>query len=342
MERVLATRLQWFLETNHKLDSAQTGYRQHRSTDDQVAYLTQDIENGFQEKKKTLTVFFDMSKAFDKVWKDGLMLKLLHSGIRGRMYYWIQDFLSHRRASVKLDEAHSPRFKLRAGVPQGSVLSPVLFLIYINDLPQTLPRHVSHSLHADDLAVWYTSEFIGPAISKLQESVNSVINWANKWGLEVNRNKTVATLFSLSTKEEKFTLKFNNDAVPRSNTPTFLGVKLDSRLTWKHHILETNKKAMRKQGVMKKLAGTTWGADSCILKQVYTGTVRPTLEYASSSWITAAHSNKQILDKTQNRSLRTILGAIKSTPIVEMEKAANIIPLEERRRTKAILHAEKK
>ena len=104
----------------------------------------QDIEDAFQEKKKVLAVFFDLSKAFNKVWKEGLLLKLLQAGVHGKMYKRLSDFLFNRTARVKLDGMISRQVKVREGVPQGGVVSPTLFLVYINDITTTVPRRVKH------------------------------------------------------------------------------------------------------------------------------------------------------------------------------------------------------
>ena len=103
-------------------------------------------------------------------------------------------------------------------------------------------------------------------------------------------------------------------------TPTFLGMTLDTRLTWKPHIDAIQERTYKKLSLMKKLAGTSWGANAKILQQVYTGAVRPVADYASTSWVTASKSSKNKLDKVQNAGLRIILGAMKTTPIREMEK----------------------
>ena len=108
--------------------------------------------------------------------------------------------------------------------------------------------------------------------------------------------------------------------MPQTDTPTFLGVKLDTRLTWKPQIKKMVKSSLKKLALMRKLAGTSWGADSSILSKVYTATVRPTMEFASTTWGTAAKTNKSRLDKVQNMALRVILGAMKTTPVHYMEK----------------------
>ena len=205
-----------------------TGYRKHRSTEDQLALIAQEIENAFQEKKKVVSVFFDLTKAFDKVWREGLLLKILESGVSGKMYRWIRCFLHDRSARVKLDGHLSKSVKMREGVPQGGVISPTLFLLYISNITTVLPRHVSNTLHADDLAVWSASEYTTSSAYRIQEAVNKVEQWTNDWGLQISEVKTQATVFSLSTSKEKVAIKLGDKTLPQVETPTFLGVKLDT------------------------------------------------------------------------------------------------------------------
>jgi len=341
LERIINRRLIWHLESHSILTPTQTGYRQHHSTEDQLAYLAQSIEDAFQEKKKVLSVFFDLSKAFDTVWKEGLLFKLQNAGVRGKMYNWLNNFLYQRTARVKLDNTLSNLVKIREGVPQGGVISPTLFLVYINDITSTVPMHVSNTLHADDFAVWCAEQHTSTATHRIQTAINNVSDWADEWALKLSKTKTVTTLFSLSTSKEEIKLKVADQLVPQVETPTFLGVTLDTRLTWKPHIEKVEERSLKKLSLMKKLAGTTWGANSNILRQVYIGAVRPVTEYASTTWATASKTSKGKLDKVQNMGLRIILGAMKTTPIREMEKTADLEPLETRRNYKILVQAEK-
>ena len=139
MERIVNRRLLSFLETNHLLSNSQTGYRRNRSTEDQLVLLAQEIEDAFQEKKKVLAVFVDLSKAFDKVWKTGLLRKLAACGVSGNMFHWVRNFLSQRKARVKLEGKLSHLVKLGEGIPQGGVISPTLFLVFIDDIMRGVP-----------------------------------------------------------------------------------------------------------------------------------------------------------------------------------------------------------
>ena len=122
---------------------------------------------------------------------------------------------------------------------------------------------------------------------------------------------------------------------------TYLCVTFDKRLTWKTHTLRTERKALKKLAIMRKLAGTTWGANEQILKTLYEGSVRPVLEYSSTAWSTTAKTNQQSLDKIQNQALRIITGSMQSTPFTFMEQTTAIQPLQQRRQAKVLLQAEK-
>ena len=202
----------WEKSYNHSY--TQTGYRKYRSTDDQLALIAHEIENAFQEKKKVVAVFFDLTKAVDKVWREGLLLKVLQSRVSGRMYKWIRCFLQERSARVKLDGYMSESVKMREGVPQGCVILPTFFLLYINNITTIIPRHVSNTLHADDFAVWSAADHTTSAAYRIQEAVTRIQQWTDKWGLQISKLKTQATVNFLATLKEKITLKLG-DRTPK-------------------------------------------------------------------------------------------------------------------------------
>ena len=341
LERIINQRLQLYLETESIIAPQQAGFRQYRSTEDQTTHLSQVIEDAFQAKKAVLTVFIDLQKAFDKVWKDGLMNKLLRCGIKGNMVRWIKSYLHNRRARVFVDGHSGQKVLLRQGVPQGGVLSPSLFILFINDIVAELPRGVNAALYADDLVLWCSEEYATTATYRIQNALKNVAAWAERWCVTVNREKTTATLFTLSSKAKPGKLTLGNTTLKYVDQQTYLGVTFDKKMTWKPHINQAEGKARRKLNILRKLAGTTWGATDNILKTVYQGTVRPHLEYGSSAWTTAAKTHLQTLDKVQNQALRIITGGMKTTPIAKMEETSSIPPLGKRRERKAMLQANK-
>ena len=204
----------------------------------------------------------DLQRAFYKVWIDGLIIKLMRNGVANNMFKWIQSYLFNRRARVSLDQLSSRKILLRQGVPQGGVL------VFINDLVSELPRGVKAALYADDLVLWCKEEHARTANYRIQQAIDQLTAWTEDWCVTVNKDKSSAPLFPLSPKKQASPIKI----------VTHLGVTFDKRLTWKPHTLRTEGRARKKLVIMRKLAGTTWGANEQILKTVYEGSVRPVLE----------------------------------------------------------------
>ena len=159
-ERIILSRLPFFLESNFILSPRQAGFRPGRSTLDQILFLCQSILDGFNKPRpgsRTILSTIDLSKAFDSVWHPALFYKFISAGLPSCFPRWIQSFLFDRRACVVFQNHKSRSFRVRRGVPQGSVFGPVLFSLFINDLPASLSSSVSCSLYADELAIWSSS-----------------------------------------------------------------------------------------------------------------------------------------------------------------------------------------
>ena len=336
MERMINRRLVWYLERNSTLMDEQAGFRQFRSTEDQITYIAQIIEDGYQRQQHTAIVWVDMEKAFDKVWKQGLTLQLVQAGVSHNMLEWIRQYLSQRTGRVNLQGKLSRQAIFKDGVPQGGVLSPTLFLVFLNSIQDILNRHVKAAIYADDLALICSEDSVGTAQVRLQECLTQLEEWTEDWAMKVNAAKTTYSIFSLSPKSPDLKLKINNTLLQRENYPKYLGVTFDPRLTWCKHIQEAEKKGTKRVALLKKLAGTSWGADISVLKKTYVGYVRPVIEYGMASWGTAAKTNFQKVERVQNQSLRILTGGIKSTPINYMEAVAGLESLEDRRVKKTL------
>ena len=155
-------------------------------------------------------MWIDFKKAFDKVWTDGLLLKLRRCNISGNMFKWFKSYTHNRRARVVIDDNKSKKILLRHGVPQGGVLSPTLFIVFMNDLVKQLPTFVESVMYADDLVMWTTEEYAATAQIRLQTAVNILSNWANEWCVKINRSKIFTTLFTLSTKVKPVKIMLNH------------------------------------------------------------------------------------------------------------------------------------
>ena len=320
----------WHLEKNQLITPQQAGFRQHHSTEDQVTYLSQKTEDGFQGKKHTLAVWLDFEKAFDKVWKDGLRVKLRKAGVKGCIFKWISRYLQNRIARVQVNGTRSKKRVIKEGVPQCGVLSPTLFLFFINDIMSDFPMNVG-AMYADDLVMFCTEEHLTTARYRLQLALDKLNKWTKQWAVKLNASKTTFSVFSLSPRPPSIQLTFDGCNLPQDESPTYLGVTYDRRLTWKQQIEKAESKAKSRLRLMRKLAGSTWGTNDQTLKKVYTGYIHPVIEYGMTAWCTAAKSHFDRLNIVQNQANRIITGGIKSTPIIEMENATGLHSIDERK-----------
>ena len=171
------------------------------------------------------------------------------------MYSWIQSYLFQRLARVRLDGKTSSSVKIRERIPQGGIGSSTHFIIFIDDIFDQLSSHIPRDLHADDLALWTKAEQVTTAAIRMQEAMNLISDWAKEWLVMINRTKTEAICFSLSPKREEFILQINGQKIHQQDTPTYLGVKLDRKLTGSPNISTMHSKGLRKMALIKKLAG---------------------------------------------------------------------------------------
>ena len=340
-ERMINNRLYWYLESNNILSHRQAGFRRGSCTEDQLLKLTQEIQDGFQEGKHTAAIFVDLQQAYDRVWRKGLLTKMIDLGIHGKLYRWIKFFLTDRTIMTKVNNAFSSKEVLEEGLPQGSCLSCTLFLIFLNDLADILKSETT--LYADDVALWQTTSNITTGARKLNEDLERLQNYCDKWKVKINGSKTVYTIFTKSHKirNTNLNLKIGDVKLHREEQPTYLGVQLDSQLTLKSHVDNIKSKAKKRLQLLKKLASSSWGSDKETLRGLYLGYVRSALEYSNSLLTMCSKSTCNTLDKIQNNALRFINGAMRSTPTAACEILANVEPLG-MRRDKAALEIHEK
>ena len=198
------------------------------------------------------------------------------------------------------------------------------------------PR-IQGAMYADDLVLWRSEESIHVAKNRIQQALDALQVWTNKWMVKINAGKTTYTVFSLSPNQKDVVLKINGEILRHELSPTYLGITFDRRLTWKSHIEGAEKRAKTRLTVMRKLAGSTWGADMKTLNKAYVGNVRPALEYGMATWGTAAKTNLDRLSRVQNQATRIMTGAMKSTSIKDMESVTGFQPLTDRRDMKVLI-----
>ena len=191
----------------------------------------------FNGRQHVVAAFLDVEKAFDNVWNNGLRYKIFQLGLPTKMTHWLSDFLVGRLIQVNVNSFLSNQINPKAGVPQGSVLSPLLFLIYVNDLPP--PHHKQNSLSqlADDTAQWAFSLSVKFAANLLQQDLLKLATWCAKWRIRLNPKKTKVIIFSRSllTRKAKLNLTLYGKTLKIYPRVKFLGITFDLQLTFQKH-----------------------------------------------------------------------------------------------------------
>ena len=239
LERLIYARVKPLIDP--LLPKQQAGFRRGKSTVDQVVLLTQNIEDSFEAKKKAGAVFVDLTAAYDTVWHRGLTCKLLRLFPDKHMVKMIMELVRNRSFIFTTGDSKQSRLcRLKNGVPHGSVLAPLLFNIYTYDLPSMISRKFAY---ADDLALLHSSGNWKDLKETLSQDISTLSAYLQTWRLKLSHTKTVTAAFHLNNREAKRELKvYNNDRfLPFCPNPTYLGVKLDRSLTFRHHLVALRK-----------------------------------------------------------------------------------------------------
>ena len=236
----------------------QSGFRPGDATVNQLIDFVNDIHMAFDKRKslEVRAVFLDISKAFDKVWHDGLSFKLKQNGISGAFLNVLTDYLSNRKQRVVLNGVSSDFFSVESGVPQGSVLGPLLFLIYINDLEKQIKSKVK--FFADDTMIFSVVHDPYITAADINHDLQVISRWAHQWKMSFNPDHNKQAVEILFTKKNLDVfhppILFNNSIVCKLNSHKHLGLLLDSKLTFTNHINNKIKSAKRTIGIIKYLS----------------------------------------------------------------------------------------
>ena len=313
------------------LSQERAGFRHGRSTADQLTLLTQDIEGycSLSAKNKAGAVFVDLTAAYDTVWHRGLTYKLLRLLPDIHMVCMIMEKVGNR--SFTLTTGNGKRSRLRRlenGVPQGSVLTPLLFNTYIFDLPTTVSRKYAY---ADDLAIMHADGDWQSVEGVLTKDMETVGKYLQSWKLKLGTTKTVSPAFHLNNKEIKRELKvkYNNATLPFCSEPKYLGVTLDRSLTYRRHIESLHKKLTSRVALLRRLAGTGWGAGAITLRIATLALVHSTTEYCTPVWCRSAHT--RLIDPATNDASQIVTGCLCPTQADNLLILAGIQPSELRR-----------
>ena len=329
VEKMVNARLMWWLEEHGKLSPYQAGFRAGRSTTDQCLRLSQRVSDGFQQKppQRTLLALFDYSRAFDTVRRTALLEKMIKKGVPETYIAWTRSWLSNRTARVRVGDELGRTRVLREGVPQGAVLSPLLFIIFIDDLLDRFKGDTLVSAYADDLALAVSGSKKEVIETDMQEEVDKVAEWSKEYGLTLNIGKCEACLFTPSTAEYKWkpTLTIAGQTIQETQHPRFLGITYDKMLTFHKHTEEVTSRMRSRMCLLNAVGGADWGWNRDSMRLIFTATQRSIAEYGSTAWAPwISQTAMEKIECAQRRAARRITGATASTPAEALNREAGL------------------
>lgn len=300
MEHIIASNLTRHLNNNKILYELQHGFREQRSCETQLIQLVEDLSRQLIQGNQVDLVLLDFSKAFDKVNHLKLLFKLAQHGVRGNTLKWIKSFLVGRTQAVVLDGESSDEVPVNSGVPQGSVLGPLLFLLYINDLPEDIQSQVR--LFADDTAVYLAVRNSSDA-NILQADLDKLEIWERTWDMEFNPSKCQVLHINRSKQPIHSRYTLHGQTLESVDSAKYLGVHISKDLTWNTHVSNITSNAYKTLGFIKRNVNT---ANQSVRELAYKTFVRPQLEYASTVWCPPTKVNIDRVEMIQRRAARWV------------------------------------
>ena len=303
MERVISTQMLNYLREHNLISKHQHGFMSRHSTVSNLLESLNDWTLALNNSKGVAIAYIDYAKAFDVVIHNKLLLKLSAYGITGDLIEWIRSFLSGRTQCTRVNESCSEYASIVSGVIQGSVLGPLLFLLYINDVADIFGSNCVSKLYADDIKLY--SVLNNPLdYSDLQSNLNSLQQWSDKWQLSISYKKCNVLYLGKQGIKPQVDLLLGDNTLPQADSVRDLGVIVDSRLKFDVHINHNVTRANRMANLIHKCFTSR---DSFTLMRAFVTYVRPLIEYASCVW--SPHSVSQIkkIESVQRRFTKRLL-----------------------------------
>jgi len=301
-----------------------------------LVFHSQKILESYRNKKKVLSLSFDIQAAFDAVWHNGLLFKLRKLGVPGYITRWTTRFLENRSFDVRVGDSVSGRSPIVTGVPQGSSISPILFSVFINDIPSRSSRDDAYSLlFADDLTVFFifgsTKIKDENICNRVQTYLKEVEEWLCKWRMKMAPSKCNHTIFSQKNgNRNKFGLRFFNEPLPYEKCPVTLGVKFNESLSFEAQVKNTKAKCISRLNIIKILSHKSWKLDKRTLVSIYKALVGSVLDYTAFLSPRLTDALTKSMQVIQNRAMRSIFHKPRDESTDELCRLSGLVRVNER------------
>ncbi|GFS90512.1 RNA-directed DNA polymerase from mobile element jockey [Nephila pilipes] len=332
LERMVNARLVYQLEKNQCIPPFQSGFRKGRSTVDYILLLESQIRSAFVRRNHLVSIFFDIEKAYDRTWRYGILRTLYDYGLRGNLPVFIKMFLNFRSFKVRVGNILSSSFIQFEGVPQGSILSPTLFICHLSPILLKLQPSVHGSLYVDDLQISCEGSSMRIIERRLQTAVNNLVTWCDANGHSISPSKSSCVHFCRKRGlHPDPDIRIRNTSIPVVPDVRFLGVIFDRKLTFLPHILYLRRKCEKSLNILKVLSNTSWGADRTSLLRVYQSVILSRIDYGCVVYGSAYKTTLRKLDPVHHCALRICCGAFRTSPVQSLYVLCNQLPLASRR-----------
>lgn len=332
MNTMIKNRMEWFINKYKLIPDTQIGFRANRGCPDYLITLMTDILTANTNNETTTAVALDVSNAFDKVYIPTLISKMKNFGIPHKFIGHCHKWLTNRSINFFTVNNKITRHSYR-GLPQGSVLSPLLFSIYIAELNQYLPENVMSLQYADDMTIYASHKQINFIYRTIQSGLNSLVQELRRIHLDINITKTRVIHFSRKRdiNNIQIPLKLDNEIIPTVQEMRILGLIIDNKLNFKKHIDKIYEQTTKDLSILKMIACGRRGAQPDVVINMYKSLIRSKIEYCSSIFGHISKNSLQKLTNVQNQAMRICIGAFKTSPIIAMQSECGLLPLSTRR-----------